>query len=577
MGAGVHEDIESSRQAVKYFEKALVMNPQDLKARWLLNIAHMTLGQYPDQVAKEFLIPPSTFTGAESPVGAFTNVAQPLGLNALGCAGGVIVDDFDGDFDLDVIFSSWETNASLKYFRNNGDATFTDATVAANLEGITGGLNLLQADYDNDGDLDVLVLRGAWLEHFGKHPNSLLRNDGQGRFLDVTFAVGLADAASPTQTAAWADYDLDGDLDLFVGNEGFPCQLFNNNGQGRFKDVAASAGVTGGGLTKGVSWGDYDNDGYPDLYVSNLPGTNQMFHNQRDGTFVDVAADLGVTVPNYSFPVWFWDADNDGRLDLYVASYQAGIEHVARDYLGMPASSEHDAFYFGTADGRFEDRRQQLEFERVTQPMGVNFGDIDNDGFLDAYIGTGYVDYEGLMPNLLFHNVGGKKLEDITFSARVGHLQKGHGVSFADIDHDGDQDILAVMGGWYAGDAFARAVFENPGSAANWLYIRLVGEQSNRYGIGCRVRATMTDDKGETSTVYRWMNSGGSFGANPLRMHIGMGSCEQVTELEVVWPASGRRQVFENVQANQFVEIREASQQIDVLEYRPVHSTVQID
>ena len=566
-GEGVHDDKSSSHAAVRYFEKALEIKPDDLKARWLLNIAYMTLGEHPEKVPATYLIEPSKFSGGQSPVGEFTNMASELKLNIKGCAGGVIVDDFDGDLDLDVLFSTWETNGSLRFFRNKGDGTFSDETENANLSGILGGLNLVQADFDNDGDLDVLVLRGAWLENHGRHPKSLLRNDGKGRFLDVTFAAGLGNEMFPTQTASWADFDHDGDLDLYVGHEGFPSQLFQNDGTGRFQDIAPIAGVVNGGPTKGVAWGDYDGDSWPDIYVSNLGGRNSLYRNQHDGTFVDVATELGVEGPFNSFPIWFWDANNDGRLDIYVSSYKPGIEHVVGDYLGLAEQSEPDAFYFGTDEGGFEDRRQSLGFHRVTQPMGINIGDLDNDGFLDFYLGTGYVDYEGLMPNLLFHNQKGEKLVDITFSARVGHLQKGHGVSFADFDHDGDQDIFAVMGGWFSGDAFARAAFVNPGSKNHWLYIRLVGNASNRFGIGCRIRAILRNDKGIARSVYRWMDSGGSFGANPLRVHLGLGGNETVDELEVFWPKTGQSQSFKNIPSDQFIEITEGSNEWRALDY----------
>lgn len=563
-GAGVHEDKSSSRHALEYFTKALELNPEDRKARWLLNVTYMTLGEHPDKVPPQYLIDPAKFAGAQSPVGEFSNIAGDLKINVKGCAGGVIVDDFDGDFDLDVVFSSWETNASLVYFTNNGDGTFTDNSKSANLEGINGGLNLVQGDYDNDGDLDVLVLRGAWLENFGRHPKSLLRNDGHGRFLDVTYAVGLGEDNYPTQSASWADFDRDGDLDLYVGNEAYPCQLFENKG-GRFSEITKQAGVINGGPTKAVAWGDYDQDGWPDIYVSNLGGANLMYRNQHDGTFVNVAKELGIEGPFFSFPVWFWDANNDGLLDLYVSSYKPGLEHVVGDYLGMPESTEPDAFYFGTAEGKFEDRREQYGFTRVTQPMGVNTGDIDNDGFLDFYIGTGYVDYEGLIPNLLFHNDAGKKFSDITFSARVGHLQKGHGVSLADFDADGDLDIFAVMGGWFSGDAFARALFSNPGTKNNWLDVQLRGRQSNSYGIGARLHATLTNNSGETQHIYRWIDSGGSFGANPLRAHIGMSTCSTVDVLEVHWPTTGKTQTFKNITANQLIQIDEGNDEVKVL------------
>ncbi len=562
-GLGIHEQTDPSRQAAQYLEKALELDPEDLGARWLLNIAYMTLGEYPDKVPEAYRIPPERFQLDASPIGEFRNIARELGLNVMGCAGGTIADDFDGDNDLDLLFSSWLPDGELRYFRNEGDGTFTDQTELANLKGIVGGLNLVQADYDNDGDLDVLVLRGAWLEQGGRYPNSLLRNDGTGRFEDVTFEAGLGEVHYPTQTASWADYDLDGDLDLFIGNEGFPAQLFQNDGKGHFVDVAQKAGVAERALTKGVAWGDYDQDGWPDIYVSNLPGTNRLYRNLGNGRFRDVAREAGVTGPFHSFPCWFWDFNNDGVLDLFVSSYQPGLPDVARDYLGLPIESEPDAIYRGSSAGTFDDVTQEIGFTRVTQPMGVNFGDIDNDGFLDFYLGTGFVDYEGLIPNLLFRNDRGKRFQDITFSARVGHLQKGHGVAMADLDHDGDLDIIASMGGWFAGDAFAKTLFENPGSSGHWLQIRLVGKATNRFGIGCRVRAVL--DAGGERSIYRWMNSGGSFGANPLRMHLGLGDNEVIPRLEIEWPASKTRQIFENVAANQFLEITEGEAEYRVL------------
>jgi hypothetical protein len=189
--------------------------------------------------------------------------------------------------------------------------------------------------------------------------------------------------------------------------------------------------------------------------------------------------------------------------------------------------------------------------------MGSNFGDINNEGWLDFYLGTGYVDYEGLMPNLLFVNRFGKRFEDVTYAARVGHLQKGHAVALADLDHDGDQDIFAQMGGWFAGDAFANALFENPGTDNHWLGVRLVGRQSNRSAIGARIRAEFVDGESRRE-VYRWVNSGGSFGANPLRQHLGVGRAERIDVLEVHWPTTKQSQVFRDLPADLCIEIVES-------------------
>ena len=501
-------------------------------------------------------------------------ILQPVGgeLSALTIQDEIIgADDFDSDGWLDIIVSDWSPSGQLRYFRNNGDGSFTERTKAAGLTGFFGGLNLVQADYDNDGDVDVYVLRGAWLEEVGRgYPNSLLQNDGKGRFRDVTFEAGLGEDHFPTQTAAWADFDNNGHADLYVGNENFPSQLFRNNGDGTFADVAPRAGVTNDDFAKAVVWGDFDRDRLPDLYVSNFGGPNRLYRNKGDGTFADVAPDANVTYPFKSFPAWFWDFNNDGRLDLFVSGYEWNVRDVAADYLGLPAmETELDSLYQGNGQGGFRNVGPAAGLTQITQPMGSNFGDLDNDGFPDFYLGTGYPDYEGLMPNLLFRNQGGSHFADVTAAAGVGHLQKGHGVAFADFDHDGDQDIFTELGGAFAGDVFGNALFENPGIENNWIVVKLVGVESNRSAIGARIRAEITEN-GKARSVYKWVNTGGSFGANPLRQHIGLGSAGTIELLEVYWPTTDQAQRFRNLKANQFIAITEGQKEYVTLPYQSV-------
>jgi hypothetical protein len=565
-GGGIHIHQDSTRKAIEYFKIVLDQNPENLTAQWLLNIAVMAVGGYPDDVPKRFLIPPETFESDEK-FPRFLNIAPELGLNPLDMCGGSIVDDFDGDGFLDIVASTWDPAGQIHFFRNNADGTFSDRTEEAGLTGLFGGLNLLQADYDNDGDLDILVLRGAWLDVSGQHPNSLLQNDGKGRFRDVTFEAGLGEKHFPTQTASWADYDNDGDLDLYVGNEGFSCQLFENDGNGKFIDVAPRAGLKNGYCTKGVIWGDYNGDRLPDLYVSNLQEENRLYRNNGDGTFTDVAVILGVTKPIDSFPVWFWDFNNDGVLDLYVSSYSADVKYVAADYLGREHQAELNCLYQGDGQGGFREVSQIQNLARVSQTMGSNFGDLDHDGFPDFYLGTGYPDYEALMPNLMFHNLGGNGFADVTTAGGFGHLQKGHGVAFADLDNDGDQDIYMQIGGAFPGDAFGNALFENPGFDNHCITLKLLGNQSNRSAIGARIRLEVVED-GKKRSIYSWVNSGGSFGANPLRRQIGVGKATNIELLEIFWPTTDQTQRFRNVSVDQFLEITEGNQEYRKLPWK---------
>jgi hypothetical protein len=341
-GAGIHDRKEAARTAIVHLMHVLnsparaVAENERLEshdsARWLLNIAHMVLGEYPDGVPDAYRVPPKFFqSDVEFP--EFRNILPSLKMDTFNLCGGVVVDDLDGDLDLDIITCTWDVTGQSRVFRNNADGTFSDVTDASGLSGFYGGLNINQADYDNDGDLDLFVMRGAWLQHAGKHPNSLLRNDGGLKFTDVTFDVGLAEPMAPTKTAAWADYDNDGDLDLYVGHEStaagvytgiavdqplsVPCQLFRNDGDDGFTDVAAEAGVADEQFSMGAVWGDYNNDRYPDLFLS-LVGDNRLYRNNRDGTFTDVARQAGVVDPPSSFAAWFFDFNNDGLLDIFV-------------------------------------------------------------------------------------------------------------------------------------------------------------------------------------------------------------------------------------------------------------------
>ncbi|MCH2124554.1 MAG: CRTAC1 family protein [Pirellulaceae bacterium] len=553
---GVHTDQAGSRQSIGLFVKVLESEPENLAAKWLMNLAHMTLGEYPQSVPTEHLIPIDRFE-KKIDFPRFPEVATGLNIDAFSHAGGAIADDFNGDGWLDIIVSSFDLGTQIRYFHNNGNGSFSDKTEEAGLVGITGGLNLVQADYDNDGDLDFFALRGAWLSDQGiQQPHSLLCNDGQGHFRDVTFEAGFSEIFQASQTASWADFDNDGYLDLYIGNELGPANLYHNNHDGTFSDVATKSGVENNRFAKGVIWGDFDNDRYPDIYVSNLGHPNRLYHNNRDGTFRDIAVEAGVTQPNQSLPAWFWDFDNDGALDIFCGSYEKGIEHVAGEYFGLPTESERDALYQGDGKGNFRDVTAEQNVDRVTQPMGSNFGDLDNDGFLDYYLGTGYPDFRGLMPNLMFRNTGGQGFVDVTNPGGFGHLQKGHGIAFADLDHDGDQDVYIELGGFLRGDAFRNALFENPGFANNWIKVKLTGTATNRCAIGTRIKITFHENDTQRS-VYRWVCSGGSFGGNPLRQHIGIGKAASIDALEIQWPTSSTTQSFADLPVNCLIEVAE--------------------
>ena len=559
-GPGQHGRPSGSAAAVDYFITHLRRNPGNLEARWLLNVAYMTLGRYPAGVPADLLIPPAALQSDEDP-GAFVDVAWAMGLDAPARAGGVVVDDLDNDGLFDVVTSSVDPCAPLRYYRNRGDGTFEERAAAAGLAGQLGGINLAQTDYDNDGRLDLFVMRGGW--QFAMR-NSLLRNNGDGTFTDVTAAAGLMKTVHRTHSAAWADFDGDGWLDVFVGHEETPAALFRNRGDGTFVDVAVEAGVARTAFTKGAAWGDYDGDGAPDLYVSNYAGENFLYHNRGDGTFEERGAAMGVQKPIMSFPTWFWDYDNDGKLDLFVASFVPSVTEVARRYLDLPAQAESMKLFRNTGT-RFEDATRAAGLERVVPAMGANFGDLDNDGFLDFYLGTGAPSYAALVPNVMFRNRGQGSFADVTTTTGTGHLQKGHGIAFADLDEDGDQDVYANIGGFVPGDAYHKAVFRNPGHGNRWIRLKLAGVRANRAAIGARIRVTVVGEGGTESVRYREVSSGGSFGASPLAQHIGLGRAARIKAVEIQWPGSRTRQSFTGVPLDARIEVRELDDRVRVI------------
>lgn len=286
----------------------------------------------------------------------------------------------------------------------------------------------------------------------------------------------------------------------------------------------------------------------------------------KDGTirFEDVSKQAGLTNNRTrTFPTWFWDYDNDGWLDILVCGYefnQSLSYYAGAEAVQLPTGNAGKVFLFRNKhDGTFEDVSAKTGLNKIAFAMGANFGDIDNDGYLDFYLGTGNPQVKSAIPNKLFKNLNGKSFLDVTTSARVGNLQKGHGVSFADLDNDGSEDIYIKMGGAYTGDAYENSFYLNPGQNNNhWIDILLQGTRSNRAAIGAKIKVSFKDSGLERS-VYRDVNSGGSFGSNPLNQHIGVGKATTIEKIEITWPVTGKIQIFGNLSVDRRIKITEES------------------
>jgi tetratricopeptide (TPR) repeat protein len=546
------------QEAMRYFTKYLDRKPDDLTVKWILNLAYMYLGQYPSGVPAKYLITEPAKEAPGESVGRFLDVAPEAGLDVYQLSGGVIVEDFQNNGLFDVVTSGYNVCDGLRYFHNNGDGTFSDRSKESGLAAIAAAGNIIQTDYNNDGCIDILALRGSWQMPM---PLSLIRNNCDGTFTDVTTEAGLADHLFATQTAAWADIDNDGWLDVFIGDEQGPGQLFHNRGDGTFENISSTAGIDRTQFTKGVVAADYDNDGYPDFFVSNLRGNNFLYHNNHDGTFTNVAAQAGVQQSWFSFGTWFFDYDNDGWPDLFVANDEPSVEETMRTYLGLPHKFAPLKLFKNMRNGTFADVTTEVGLDKVFMPMGANYGDIDNDGYFDFYLGTGNPEYGTLVPNVLMRNKEGKSFVDVTVSSGTGELHKTHGIAFVDLENNGNEDIVVEMGGASPSDAHALRIFQNPGHPNNhWITIKLVGVKTNRAAVGARITVTTKDRDGKTHSFYRTVDSRGSWGASSFEQHIGIGPAAEISKIEIGWPTSRSKQEFANVAMDQYIQVKEFAQ-----------------
>jgi hypothetical protein len=592
---GVHADVVGMQNAGDAFLRLLEQdNPTADSTRWLLNVSWMARGEWPDGVPEGWALPTDVLA-SETPFPAWHNHAPGLRINQLALAGNSMLDDVDGDGRLDVMLSAFNPLGTMQLYLNMGNGWFCDASDASGVSAIPSVLGFSQADYDNDGDLDIAAPRGAWMGIDGRVRDSLLRNDGEGRFTDVAVAAGITgpDVDGPTQVAAWADYDGDGWLDLFIGREDmetvisarYPSSLYHNNGDGTFTDVARAAGVSSSGFVKGASWFDYDNDGDPDLYVSSLRGLDRLFRNNGDGTFTDRAVALGVLDPVKSFPSVPLDYDQDGRLDLFVAAftnnyggggpldpvYFQSAESFVDSMLGNPidpAFSETAHLYHNTPDG-FVDVTEEMGLDDVHATMGLSVGDMNGDGYPDLYLATGAPEFDALEPNVAYLNDRGARFLNITTDMRTGNIQKGHGVAFGDVDEDGDEDLSVSMGGAFIGDVALSSLYINPLNAGETVTrhavtLRLQGVRSNRSAIGARVTVVTPERE-----FHHLVGQTGSFGANSLQVEVGLDASTTVSRVEIVWPG-GALEVLDTVPVDHIVSVREGDGVVASTPFAPI-------
>jgi tetratricopeptide (TPR) repeat protein len=539
------------KEAVLCSSGAMSANPENERARiWLWQSAQKA-GGYPPEVPEWQRM--EMKVGYATPSVQFEDISVKAGLDKTSAGRGLAVFDFDNDGYLDVLISAAHAGCTL--YKNNGDGTFSDVSVGSGLDSCVNGFAVTVGDYNNDGYEDVYVTRLGFFVGEG----SLYRNNGDGTFTDVTKESGIS-AWGPAFAAGWVDYNCDGHLDLFVCNNlggVFDRKtrnlLFHNNGDGTFTEVSEKVGLTTIWPTIGAAWGDYNNDGYPDVFLSNAMGRSQLFRNNGDGTFTEVSEQAGIVDLEIGSTTTWFDYNNDGLLDIlqFTWSDHDDVVHTMRTG-EAPPDGRPLRIYRNNGDGTFTFLNREIGVNGCWGTMSGNAGDFNNDGYLDLLLGNGSPRMDRIEPPVLLE-FDGEKYRNITFAAGLPFTGKGHGGNFADLFGDGRLCALMATGGAYPGELLTTSCFRPKTLPGNYLNLRLKGTKSNRSAIGARVCLEAGGRK-----QIREVGGGTNFGCLPGEQHFGLGGIQHVSAVEIRWP-SGLKQRFENLPVNKSIRIVEGN------------------
>ncbi len=524
-------------------------------------------------------------------------------LEEMGC--GVAMFDYDNDGWLDIfLINGTSLDPAIRdlkptsyLFHNNRDGTFTDVTAKAGITHSGWGQGCCVGDYDNDGFDDLFV------SYFGR--NLLYHNNGDGTFTEISEKAGVAGSGNRWGAGCcFLDYDRDGHLDLFVANYlnfdpthaptpgetqychyneiPVPCGpqgfaggtnlLYRNRGDGTFVDVSQESGIANphgpssmvfvgsnwqprGSYGMGAAAADFDNDGWPDIYVACDSAPSLLYHNNHDGTFREIAVPAGCALDENGVAlsgmgVSIADYDGDGWLDIARTNFSEQVTTVYRNY----------------GNGAFEDAsiKAGLGINRKYLGFGVGFLDFDNDGWKDLFVANGHV-YSQIagrqlhityrQPKVLYRNMGKGRFEDVSVKAGPALREEnlGRGCAFGDFDNDGDVDVVVNnLGG------LPTLLRNDGGNKNNWIMIKCVGTKSNRSAIGTRVRVTTAAH----NQIDEVMSGSSYYSQNDLRLHFGLGKAAKVDNIEIAWP-SGLKESFKNVPANQMLVVQETKGIVD--------------
>ena len=503
--------------------------------KWLLRLAHEQLGTPENKRGLAHKLRSDLARPGDVTELAFREEASELGIDKLDGLGPSAWADVDGDGDYDLYVSGCDSYGAL--YRNDGNETFVDISRESGLFHVQSGYSATFVDIDGDNDSDLYICRDGWN---GTSPNSLYENDGKGNFKDITAESGLLDDGASFMHA-WSDVDRDGDLDVFIAKgitgAGDTNRLYLNDGKGRFTDGTEAAGLSEpkGTKTMGLAFGDYDLDGWPDLFISGFNMKSRLYHNKGDGTFEEVGDEAGVSGKDTiatGYVAFFFDYDGDAYPDILktvLAPWDMVLESISIDFDKASAQRKQailgqcPRLFRNNRDGTFTDVTEEAGLVHPAGIMGANVFDLDNDGWLDILFGTGDPDLIRMEPDRFWHNNG-----------------------------DGDLEVYAPEGGFVHGDAWRNAFYRNLQTTGNhWLTIDIVGPPGNMRGVDARLVAHAGKLK-----VLREIKNGQGFGSTlPQTVHFGLGKEAKIDKLEVRW-SDGKTQTFENVTPDAHYRLR---------------------
>ena len=492
------------------------------------------------------------------------DVSSEVGLHKISGGRGTAVADFTGDGHLDLAIAGAHSGVSL--YLNRGDGTFDDASAGSGLDESLYAFSLAAADYDNDGRIDLFATGLGFFDGQGL----LFKNVGDGRFEDVTRDAGL-DLWGPGFTASWIDYDGDGWLDLFVVNNlgglfdrKTPNRLFKNNRDGTFSDVTLDAGLVTPWPSLGHCWGDFTNDGLPDLFISNF-GRAQLFKNLGDGRFEDISRQAGVDRPAIGSVALAADVDHDGWLDIVQLTYSRPEDalHSLEHGMAPPGASPPrlwrnrggESRFEPGFEGGFDEHGAEQGLVGAWGTMSANLGDLGNRGRWDLVLGNGDPSMDRFEPTVLYAQDGDGHFRDVSAAAGLPLWGKGHGVNLADLAGDGRLHLIVGHGGLYPGDLMRttvhRPVGEIGGELGHYVNLRLVATRGHHQAMGARIRV---EAGGRTQHLH--VSPGSAFGWLPLEQHVGLGDAQKIDTLHIRWPG-GHEQTLHDLAVDRTHEIVE--------------------